>query len=218
MLVPQYHIKKIKIYESEVILMESYISNKDKKYIERYCKIQMEQGDLIRVKSLACLLEYKYCLCEILQYIKEALKVDSKYIWRADSSYTIKLPRGHIQFTGMDLYYPNIYYHQYVVAKELDLDIVEVQKYIIHHIDQNKGNNNISNLWIFYDTACHIAYHQAIKHNPNIDIKQFTMDYIEGIINKDNSKQIKDYLDMLDKLQKAKNKKCLSIGVDKHSN
>lgn len=185
--------------------MESYINKRDKKYIERYCKIQMDQGELIRVKSLACLLEDKYCLCEILQYIREGLKIDSKYIWRGENDYIFTLPRGHVQITQGDLYYQNVYYHQYVTHKELDIPIEQLGKYIIHHIDMDKQNNNINNFWIFYDQAIHQAYHQAIKHNPNIDIKQFTENYIESIINKDNSKQIKDYLEVLDKLQKRKN-------------
>lgn len=197
--------------------MKNYISNKDKKYIENYCLVQMEQGDLIRPKSVMCLLEDKYAVCEVLQYIREGLKIDNKYIWRGNTTnYIIELPRGHIQLIN-DVYFNNCYLHQYVICKELDLDIKEVQKYIIHHQDMDKGNNNISNLWVFYDIASHIAYHRVYKHDKDIDIKKFTMDYIEGIINKDNSKQIKDYLDMLDKLQKAKNKKCLSTPIDKHS-
>lgn len=196
--------------------MKNYISNKDKKYIENYCLVQMEQGDLIRPKSVMCLLEDKYSVNEVITYIKEGLKVPQDKIFHGEADYIVKLPRGHVQLVN-DVYFNNCYLHQYIVHKELKINIVEVQKYIIHHIDQNKGNNDISNLWIFYDTGSHIAYHQAIKHNPNIDIKQFTMDYIEGIITDKNVTEIKQYLEILDKLEKAKKskKKCLSIGVDK---
>ena len=86
-------------------------------------------------------------------------------------------------------------------------------------MDMDKGNNNISNLWIFFDRAIHLSYHQAIKHNPNIDIKQFTENYIESIITDKNSMEIKQYLKILDKLQKAKKSKknaYLSSHLSKH--
>jgi hypothetical protein len=79
----------------------------------------------------------------------------------------------------------------------------QVQKYIIHHQDQDKGNNSILNLWIFFDIASHIAYHQAIKHG-DINIKEFTLNYVDSIMNKDNVEEIRQYLEILDKLEKAK--------------
>ena len=194
----------------------SYIKERDKKYIQNYCKVQIKNDDLIRVKSLVCLLDNKYALYEIIQYIRDILKIDNKYIWRGNLlNYIVKLPRGHIQLVN-DLYFNNCYLHQYIVLKELNLDIKQVQQYIIHHINQDKANNDINNLWIFYDRAVHLAYHQAIKRDPNIDIKQFTKDYIESIITDKNTLQIKQYLKILDKLESAKNKKCLSTPIDKH--
>ena len=193
----------------------SYIKERDKKYIQNYCKVQIKNDDLIRVKSLACLLNDKYALCEIIQYIKNDLKIDNKYIFHSEANYIVKLPRGHIQLVN-DLYFNNCYLHQYIVLKELNLDIKQVQQYIIHHIDQNKANNDINNLFIFYDRAVHLAYHQAIKHDPDTNIKQFTKDYIESIITDKNTLQIKQYLKILDKLESAKNKKCLSTPIDKH--
>lgn len=180
-----------------------YISNKDKKYIEGYCKIQITNGDLIRPKSVMCLLEDKYSVNEVTTYIKEVLKVSQDKIFHGEADYIVKLPRGHYQLTN-DVFFNNCYLHQYVVAKELDLDIVEVQKYIIHHEDMDKGNNNINNFWIFYDQASHQAYHQAIKHG-DVNIKQFTMDYIESIITDKNVVEVKNYLEILNKLQKIKN-------------
>lgn len=194
----------------------NYITTDDKRYIKNYCKIQMEQGDLIRPKSVMCLLEDKYSVNEVITYIKNDLGIDLKYIFHGEADYIVKLPRGHVQLVN-DVYFNNCYLHQYIVHKELKINIVEVQKYIIHHIDQNKGNNDISNLWIFYNQAVHQAYHQAIKHNPNIDIKQFTMDYVESIIDNKNVTEIKQYLEILDKLERTKNKKCLSTPIDKHS-
>lgn len=189
------------------MIKKNFITEMDKKYIKNYCRVQMDNGDLVRIKSLACLLEEKYALYEIMQYIKRDLNITKDKIWHGEANYIITLPRGHVQLVN-DLYFNNCYLHQYIVCKELGLDIEQVQKYIVHHIDQNKGNNNIDNLWIFYDTGSHTAYHQALKHDKDIDIKEFTENYIESIINKDNSKQIKDYLTIVDKLQKRKNAIC----------
>lgn len=193
----------------------NYITTDDKKYIKNYCKIQMEHKELIRPKAIACLLEGKYSLCEILQYIKNYLGIDNKYIWRGNTTdYIITLPRGHVQLTN-DVFFNNCYLHQYIVAKELNISMEEVQKYIIHHQDQDKGNNNIDNLFIFYDRAVHLSYHQTIKHNPNIDIKQFTMDYVDSIITDKNATEIKDYLEILGKLERTKKEKILSMPLDK---
>lgn len=186
------------------MIKKSFITEMDKKYIKNYCRVQMDNGDLVRIKSLACLLEEKYALYEIMQYIKRDLNITKDKIWHGEANYIITLPRGHIQLIN-DLYFNNCYLHQYIVVKELDLDMEQIQKYIVHHIDQDKGNNNITNLWIFYDTGSHIAYHQAIKHNKDTNIKEFTENYIESIINSKNAEEIKHYLAIVDKLQKRKN-------------
>jgi hypothetical protein len=186
--------------------MQNYIKDKYKPVIKKHCEVKIANGEQIRVKTVALMLgiHEEYALYEIANYLKHDLNVDSKYIFRGEADYISTLPRGHIQFTGMDLYYPNVYLHQYVVCKELNVDIGQVKKYIVHHVDQNKGNNDISNLWLFYDIASHIAYHQAIKHGV-VDIKEFTEDYIESILDVDNQEEIKQYIEVLEKLQKSKN-------------
>lgn len=190
--------------------MQIYLTKNDKKRIDTYCNSKVRNEEKIHIKTLVIMLEQKYSCNEIIQYIRGVLKIDTKYIFHSEADYIIKLPRGHIQLTN-DLYFNNCYLHQYVVAKELDLDIKEVQKYIVHHEDMNKGNNNINNLWIFFDRAVHLSYHQAIKHNKDIDIKSFTMDYIESIIDNKNNIEVKQYLKILDKLLEVqKVKKCLS--------
>lgn len=181
--------------------MKSFINELDKKVIKRYCDMKVRCGDQIRVKALAVLLDEKYCLYDIVNFIKNELKVPSECIWRGDiADYIITLPRGHVQITGNDLYYPNKYYHQYVVSKELGIDIGDMENYIIHHIDQDKGNNAIENLFVFYDTSSHIAFHQALKHNADLDIRQFNEEYIDNVVNEKNADSIKRYLQRLDTL------------------
>lgn len=177
--------------------MRNYISEKDKNKIKRLCESKIKAEDLIRVKSISIVLEEKYCLHDILKYIKKDLGIKSNRIyWGTRANYVITLPRGHVQIIN-DVHFNNKYYHQYVVTKELGLDIEEVDKYIIHHIDENKGNNDINNLFIFYDTSSHIAFHQALKHNKNLDIEQFNNEYIDTIINQCNIDSIRAYLKIL---------------------
>ena len=83
----------------------------------------------------------------------------------------------------------------------------QVQKYIVHHIDEDKSNNDIENLWIFYNQALHQAYHQVIKKDANVDIKEFTLEYIDNIADDKNADDIKLYLQILDKLKGVKRDK-----------
>ncbi|NFQ90236.1 hypothetical protein FDF89_13000 [Clostridium botulinum] len=191
-------------------MKKNYLNKNDKKRIENYCNAKLRNKEKIRVKSLGILLEENIALYEILDYIKNDLKVDSSNIFHGEADYIVKLPRGHYQLTN-DLYFDRCYLHQYIVCKELNLGIEEVQKYIVHHEDMDKGNNDINNLWIFFDRAVHLSYHQAIKRG-DVDIKEFTMDYIKSTITDKNDTEIKDYLGILDKLQKEK---ILSSGIDK---
>jgi len=183
------------------MMKNCYISERDKRYISNYCKNQISNGDKIRVKALAVVLEEKYCLYEIMKYIKKDLNIDPKCIFHGEADYISKLPRGHIQLVN-DLFYDRDYLHQYIVTKELDIKREDVKKYIIHHIDQEKQNNNISNLWIFFDAASHIEYHGIIDKGIKTDIHQFTMDYVDRILNKDNTTDIENYLEILEKWQK----------------
>ena len=181
--------------------IKNYITTEDGRYIQNYCKIQKDNNDLIRVKSLSALLGGKYACFEIMQYIR-SLGVPKDKIFHGEADYIVTLPRGHVQLVN-DLYFNNCYLHQYNICKSLDVEMEQVQKYIIHHQDQDKGNNDISNLFIFYNQAIHMAYHQAIKHG-DIDIKEFTLNYVDSIMNKDNVEEIRQYLEILDNLEKAK--------------
>lgn len=183
----------------------NFINEKDQEKIKRHCNMRIKNGDLIRVKALAVYLEEKYCLYDILCYMKSNLKIESDKIWRGEiADYIITLPRGHVQISNQDLYFGNKYYHQYVIAKQLDIEITEIDKYVIHHIDEDKGNNDIENFFVFYDVNSHVAFHQALKHNARLDIKNFNAEYIDGILTENNAESIKRYLEILDKIDELK--------------
>lgn len=189
--------------------MKIYINEQDKKEIKKRCELRLKGGQTIRAALITLRLKEKYCVGEVLEYIKNELKIPLDKIWRGETAnYMWTLPRGHIQFSSQDVFFKNKYYHQYVIAKELDLEMAEVEKYVIHHIDENKSNNDIENLFIFYDTASHIAFHQAKKHDENIDINVFNEDYIDKLLSKcgnNNAEDIKRYLQVLDKKNNLSN-------------
>lgn len=66
---------------------------------------------------------------------------------------------GHIQFT--DFY--NSYEHQYVLHKELDIDIFTIKGYYVHHKNGVKTDNTFNNLWLFYDNSMHMGYHSLYE-------------------------------------------------------
>lgn len=180
-------------------MKKNYISTNDKLKIEKVCNSQIKKGELIKVKSIAITLREKYCLYDILNYIKEELNISSDKIWRGNiADYIMQLnDRKHMQIGAQDIFYPNRYYHQYVVSKELDIDIEQISKYFIHHLDGNGSNNSINNLFIFYDNASHIAFHQMLRHGKNIDIYKFNNEYIESILSDNNVNDIRNYLEIV---------------------
>ena len=54
-----------------------------------------------------------------------------------------------------------IRYHREVVEKHIGRKLT--QKEVVHHIDENRLNNNISNLMLFKTTGEHGKYHKALR-------------------------------------------------------
>lgn len=186
-----------------MIKNKNYIKEIDQEILKSYVEL-LEPGEKARIKYIMMHLKNEYACFEIMQYIR-SLGVPKDKIFHGEADYIVTLPRGHVQLVN-DLYFNNCYLHQYNVCKELDISIEQVQKYIIHHENMVKGSNDISNLYICYDQAMHQAYHMAIKHG-DINIKEFTLNYVDSIMNKDNVEEIRQYLEILDKLEKVKKDK-----------
>lgn len=182
------------------------LSTKDKIIVENYCKEQIKENDLIRVKYIATLLTQKYALYEIIDYIKKELNIGDDCIYRCKDTY-LSQAHGHVRISRSDLYYSNVYVHQYKVHKAFNVSMEVLGKYIIHHIDGDKHNNNINNLWIFYNTAIHRAFHIELEKNPSISINKFTKNWVEDNIN--NEIELTRYLKLILKVENTK--KSLSI-------
>lgn len=184
------------------------LNTKDKVIIENYCKEQIKENDLIRVKSIATLLTEQYALYEIIDYIKNELNIGDDCIYRRKDTY-LSEAHGHIRISRSDLYYSNVYVHQYKVHKAFDISLEVLGKYIVHHIDGDKHNNNINNLWIFYNSAIHRAFHIELEKNPSISINKFTKNWVEDNINNENELELTRYLKLILKVENTK--KCLSV-------
>ena len=48
---------------------------------------------------------------------------------------------------------------------------------VVHHIDFNRANNNIENLFLFDSDTLHNAYHGYLKHHDYISPNQFIVEY-----------------------------------------
>lgn len=159
----------------------------------------IKTGDLIYIKLIAPLLSQEYCLYEIYTYVTSDLAISSDRIRKSNSDYIARQPLGYLQFSSCYPYFPHKYWHQYVLSKELQVDIDLISKYIIHHVDEDKTNNDIDNLFIFYDKASHKMWHKISKYDETIDIKTFNNEYIDDLIDKENAESVKGYLRVLDK-------------------
>lgn len=194
--------------------MRNYINDVDKKRIERQCDMMLRAGDKIQVKTIAVTLSEKHCLHDILDYIRNDLKIEEgKISGSAITDYLARQPIGYLQISNRDLYFANKYYHQYVVCKELNVDISKIERYIIHHIDEDKTNNEIDNLFIFYDKASHQAFHKIAEFNKDVDINTLNAEYIENLLCEENAESIKEYLEIL---HKKNTHQSLAEDNDKH--
>lgn len=136
---------------------------------------------------------------------------------------------GHIQYAN----YYSLYEHQYVMMKELKIRVGDIKKYLVHHLNKDsKQDNNITNLWLFWDRAVHKIYHGMLDRGEvgqDIDsVYLFTKEYMynvladlqrdrqECIIFSDQEfqeieKDINTYLKLVEKLYKKQKKILVSV-------
>ena len=59
-----------------------------------------------------------------------------------------------------------VWEHRLVMAKHIGRPLLRTE--VVHHIDDNKGNNHISNLMLFSSQSEHIAYHRSLNDKPTM--------------------------------------------------
>ena len=196
-------------------LLISLIDKKDKKIIRNKVDLQMYIHKRVFIKDIVRSLKNKYALFHILFYVKEVLHVEPKDISFNKANYLTTQKSGHIILTN-DLYYNRVYLHQYLICKvlEIDVDVLSNNDFIIHHIDEDKTNNDINNL-VILPREKHIAWHRILQ---NLDLKNKIKlnDFIEGFIKQQSiiaySLPLKEqerlciYIELNDKLNSIKTK------------
>lgn len=163
-------------------LLISLIDKKDKRIIRNKVYLQMYIHKRVFIKDIARSLKNKYALFHILFYVKEVLHVEPKDISFSKANYLTTQKSGHVILTN-DLYFNRVYLHQYLICKvlEIDVEVLSNNDFIIHHIDEDKTNNDINNL-VILPREKHIAWHRILQ-NEDLKNKIKLNDFIEGFIN-----------------------------------
>lgn len=65
----------------------------------------------------------------------------------------------------------------YVIKMELHIGRPLNKDEVVHHIDQDRTNNDITNLYLFKNQLVHEAYHGYILKNPYISPNEFVQEY-----------------------------------------
>ncbi len=137
-------------------------------------------------------LGYSSCGGKSIQILKERIKnmnLDDKHLEKKSKRKALKNDEFcFINFkkfnickkNGRDvIYYPEhprshsdgtVYVH--IIQAENMLKRFLKPNEIVHHIDFNKNNNDINNLWVFGDNKDHCNYHAAIKNNLEYILKK----------------------------------------------
>ena len=163
-------------------LLINLIDKKDRRIIRNKVDLQIYIHKQVFIKDIARSLNNKYALFHILFYVKEVLHIEPKNIWFSKANYLTTQKSGHVILTN-DLYFNRVYLHQYLICKvlEIDVDVLSNNDFIIHHIDEDKTNNDINNL-VILPREKHIAWHRILQ-NEDLKNKIKLNDFIESFIN-----------------------------------
>ena len=196
-------------------LLISLIDKKDKRIIRNKVDLQMYIHKRVFIKEIARSLKNKYALFHILFYVKEVLHVEPKDISFSKANYLTTQKSGHVILTN-DLYFNRVYLHQYLICKvlKIDVEVLSNNDFIIHHIDEDKTNNDINNLAIL-PREKHVAWHRILQ-NEDLKNKIKLNDFIEGFINQQSiiayslplkeQERLCTFIELNDKLNSIKTK------------
>lgn len=196
-------------------LLINLIDKKDRRIIRNKVDLQIYIHKQVFIKDIARSLNNKYALFHILFYVKEVLHIEPKNIWFSKANYLTTQKSGHIILTN-DLYFNRVYLHQYLICKvlEIDVEVLSNNDFIIHHIDEDKTNNDINNL-VILPREKHIAWHRILQ-NEDLKNKIKLNDFIESFINQQSiisyslplkeQERLCTFIELNDKLNSIKTK------------
>ena len=196
-------------------LLINLIDKKDRRIIRNKVDLQIYIHKQVFIKDIARSLNNKYALFHILFYVKEVLHIEPKNIWFSKANYLTTQKSGHIILTN-DLYFNRVYLHQYLICKvlEIDVNVLSNNGFVIHHIDEDKTNNDINNLAIL-PREKHVAWHRILQ-NEDLKNKIKLNDFIESFINQQSiisyslplkeQERLCTFIELNDKLNSIKTK------------
>jgi len=143
-----------------VILEKVKITNNAKAFVTRICdncskkeKVRMSvvfRGRLRRGKNIDLC---RKCSCSRKYKPVGSWPVgEDSHLWRGGLR---KDSRGFCKYAGTEGKY--VYEHRYVVSQALQRELLPEE--VVHHIDMNKYNNDIQNLYLFINNSAHIRCH-----------------------------------------------------------
>ena len=111
---------------------------------------------IIHLKSLGCKILTRSEAS--INYFRNKHKY--KCLDKKDNGYIVFRERGSRLNTS---------FHRVIMANHIGRELTK--KEVVHHIDGNKANNEISNLMLFPNNGDHIRYHNKLKKNEKILLK-----------------------------------------------
>jgi hypothetical protein len=150
--------------------LTKYLSMAQKKKIEVMYKAYVDEGVKVRIPFIALSIDEPAAV--VRKYLLQKYGQNTKQnIYAAECDY-ISDTGLYKRFTD----YYQLYVHQYILMKELNTTVYIIVKYIVHHFDENKRNNELTNLYLFFNQKMHQEWHK--KGHKYKGIKEFTYYYI----------------------------------------
>jgi hypothetical protein len=105
--------------------------------------------------------EYRFCStkCAWKDAVKERTISKEGYV-------SVPLPLEEQKGTQIK----RIYEHRLIMEKHIGRKLTK--KEIVHHIDENTGNNIIENLMLFPDVTSHMAHHRKMRKKKQLNLSQ----------------------------------------------
>jgi hypothetical protein len=137
------------------IPLTKYLTSVGKRHLDNIFNGNIGDGKKINCKNIAKQINEPPCVVRLYYIEKHGSNAISKF--NKDEDYIYYKDR-YMMFSGCG--YKR---GQYIMAKELGVDMKTISKFLVHHHDRNRMNDNLWNLLLMYDKEHH-GYIHADNH------------------------------------------------------